>query len=268
MSPRKGIVVVAFGTARPEARRAFERFHDQVGRAFPGIDIRWAFTSRFMRKKLLGEGDQVDSPEVVLARMMEEGFTHVAVLPLHVIPGREFHELAWNAALFARMTRGIEKVQVARPLLSSHGDMARVAEVMMGALPAWRKPGDAVLFIGHGNANHPADAVYAAMHCAFQELDPCVFVGTLSGYPGPEQIFPKLTSRGIRKAFLIPLMAVAGHHARKDMGGDKAGSWKSILTENGIDCEVILSGMAEQPGIAAIWLEHLQVALENLEGHA
>ena len=267
-TPKTGILLVAFGTTRPEARRAFERIHEEVGRAFPGIDSRWAFTSRSIRKKLLGEGDQVDSPEIMLARMMDEGFTHVAVLPLHVIPGLEFHDLAWNARIFAQMTRGIERIQVARPLLSSHEDVARVAEVMMEALPAWRKPGEAVLFIGHGNANHPADAIYAAMHCAFQELDPCVFVGTLSGHPGPEQILSKLTSRAIGKAFLIPLMAVAGHHARKDMGGDKAESWKSILTENGIDCEVILSGMVQRPGIAAIWLEHLQGALETLEGYS
>lgn len=267
-TPKTGILLVAFGSTRPEARMAFQRIHEEVGTTFPGVDIRWAFTSRFMRGKLLGEGEQVDSPEIMLARMMDEGFTHVAVLPLHVIPGREFHELSRNVCLFSRMTRGIEQVHVARPLLSSHGDMVRVAEVMMGALPSRRKPGDAVLFIGHGNASHPADAIYAAMHCAFQDLDPCVFVGTLSGHPGPQEILPKLTSRGITKAFLIPLMAVAGHHARKDMGGDKEGSWQFILTASGIDCEAVFTGMVEHAGITAVWLEHLRAAMESLQANA
>ncbi len=264
---RRGILMVAFGTTRPEARCGFDRIHEEVGRAFPGIDVRWAFTSRFMREKLLDKGERIDSPEIMLARMMDEGFTHVAILPLHVIPGQEFHELVWNVRLFAQMSGPISAIQIARPLLSSHADMARVAEVLMGALPAWRKSDDAVLFIGHGNANHPADAVYAAMHCAFQQLDPCVYVGTLSAHPGPGLIVRKLTSRGVRKAFLVPLMSVAGHHARKDIGGDDAGSWKSLMTANGIECEVILSGLVEVAGIRSIWLEHLQEALKSLDGH-
>lgn len=265
-SARRGILMVAFGGTRPEARGAFDRIHEEVGGLFPGIEVRWAFSSRFMRKKRLDEGERIDSPEIMLARMMDEGFTHVAILPLYVIPGQEFHELVWNASLFAQMSGAIAAIQVARPLLSSHADMARVAEVMMGVLPAWRKSEDAVLFIGHGNAKHPADAVYAAMHCAFQELDPCVHVGTLSGHPGPEQIVRKLASRGVKKAFLLPLMSVAGHHARKDMGGDDAGSWKSLMTANGIECEVILSGLVEVAGIRTIWLEHLQEALNSLDG--
>lgn len=266
-SQKKGILMVAFGTTRPEARVALERIEKEARRAFPGIEVRWAFTSRFTRKKLLGEGERIDSPEIMLARMMDEGFTHVAVLPLQVIPGQEFHELAWNASLFAQMTRGIAVIRVARPLLSSHLDLARVAEIMMRALPESRKSEEAVLFIGHGNANHPADAIYAAMHCAFQELDPRVYVGTLSGHPGPEQIVQRLTHRGVRKAFLLPLMTLAGHHARKDIGGDHAGSWKSIMAANGIECEVICSGLMEVEGIRALWLEHLQAALESFDGH-
>jgi len=266
-TPKTGILLVTFGSTRHEARMAFQRIHEEVGTTFPGIDIRWAFTSRFMRGKILGEGELVDSPEIMLARMMDEGFTHVAILPLHVIPGQEFHELVWNARLFAQMSGSISAIQIARPLLSSHADMRRVAEVLMAALPKWRKSDDAVLFIGHGNANHPADAVYAAMHCAFQELDPCVYVGTLSAHPGPGLIVRKLKSRGVRKAFLVPLMSVAGHHARKDIGGDDAGSWKSLVTANGIECEVILSGLVEVAGIRSIWLEHLKEAVKSLDGH-
>ena len=43
----------------------------------------------------------------------------------------------------------------------------------------------------------------------------------------------------------MPLMSVAGDHAKNDMAGDEPDSWKSILTRNGFQCENILKGTAE-----------------------
>jgi cobalamin biosynthesis Co2+ chelatase CbiK len=53
---------------------------------------------------------------------MNDGFTHLAVLSLHTIPGEEFHELYQNAQLFGQMVGGFEKILVARPLLFSLND--------------------------------------------------------------------------------------------------------------------------------------------------
>lgn len=263
-SLKKGILLVAFGTTLPEARRAFECIREQAESAFPNVDTRWAFTSRFVRARLAQEGHLVDSPEMMLARMMDESFTHVAILSLHVIPGEEFHDLRKNAGLFARMTWGIERIEMAGPLLSSHEDMVRVGDAMMKTVPPSRKPEEAVLFIGHGSGRHPADAIYSAMNGIFQDMDPNVFVGTISGHPTMDETIPKLKTRNIRKAYLIPLMAVAGDHARKDMAGDGPGSWKSALIESGIACEPVLTGMAEHREVVEIWLDHLRDALRRL----
>jgi sirohydrochlorin cobaltochelatase len=40
----------------------------------------------------------LDSPETAFAKLMEDGYTHVAVLSLHTIPGEEFHELYLKSA--------------------------------------------------------------------------------------------------------------------------------------------------------------------------
>jgi sirohydrochlorin cobaltochelatase len=259
---QKAILLVAFGTSDPEAQNTFLRIEEQTRNAFPGVEIRWAYTSSMIRKKLAKQGKVLDSPEVALARLMEGGFTHVAILSLHTIPGEEFHELYRNARLFGQMEGGFESILVARPLLSSSKDMDTVAAVLLKNIPG-RKPSDGVLLMGHGSERHPADALYLAMNQVFQDLDPNVFVATVDGRLALENILPKLESRKLGKIYLVPLMSVAGEHARKDMAGDAPDSWKSVLTKNGFKCEVFLKGTADYPEILNVWLEHLRAALAH-----
>jgi sirohydrochlorin cobaltochelatase len=48
------------------------------------------------------------------------------------------------------------------------------------------------------------------------------------------------------------------------MAGNKAGSWKSVLAKNGIESEPIFTGLAENPDIVTVWLDHLDEALSKL----
>jgi sirohydrochlorin cobaltochelatase len=256
-SAKKAILLVAFGTSDAEAQKTFLRTDEQVRKTFPGVDVRWAYTSRMIRKKLAKEGKVVDSPEVALAKLMEEGATHVAVLSLHTIPGEEFHELYRNSRLYGLMEGGFEQIMVSKPLLSSPKDMDRVAAALLKNIPG-RNPSDGVLFMGHGTERHPADAIYLAMNQVFQDMDPNAFVGTVEGRLSLEHVMPKLRSRNLSKVYLVPLMSVAGDHARNDMAGDGPESWKSILTRNGFQCEAILKGTADSPEVLDVWLEHLR----------
>ncbi len=52
--------------------------------------------SKIIRAKLAKEGKLMDSPEMAMAKLMNDGYTHVAVLFLQTIPGEEFHELYQN----------------------------------------------------------------------------------------------------------------------------------------------------------------------------
>ncbi len=259
---KKAILLVSFGTSDPEARKVFDRIDEQTRKSFSGVEVRWAFTSKMIRAKLAKEGKTLDSPEMAMAKLMNDGFTHLAVLSLHTIPGEEFHELYQNAQLFGQMAGGFEKILVARPLLSSAKDMETVAGVMMKNIPG-RKPVDAVLFMGHGTGNHPADALYLAMNQIFQEIDSRAFVGTVEGKLTIETLLPKLKQLKIKKIYLAPLMSVAGDHAKNDMAGDEPESWKSILTRNGYQCESILKGTADYPEIVEVWLDHLRTVLSH-----
>jgi sirohydrochlorin cobaltochelatase len=259
---KKAILLVSFGTSDPEARKVFDRIDEQTRKAFSGVEVRWAFTSKIIRAKLAKEGNILDSPEMAMARLMTDGFTHVAVLSLHTIPGEEFHELYQNAQLFGQMAGGFDKIRVARPLLSSAKDMETVAGTLVKNIPG-RKPADAVLFMGHGTGHHPADALYLAMNQVFQEIDPKAFVGTVEGKLTIETLLPKLKQLKVKKVYLVPLMSVAGDHAKNDMAGDEPDSWKSVLTRNGYQCETILKGTADYPEILEVWLDHLRSVLAH-----
>jgi sirohydrochlorin cobaltochelatase len=259
---KKVIVLVAFGTSDPEAAKAFDLVEKRTRDKFPGVELRWAYTSRMIRAKLATQGKLLDSPETALAKLMDGGYTHVAVLSLHTIPGEEFHELYQNAHLYGQMAGGFQRILVARPLLSSSKDMDTVAAALLKNIPG-RKADEGAIFMGHGSERHPADAVYLAMQSVFQELDPYAFVATVDGHPTLEEVLPKLKTRGIKKVFLVPLMSVAGEHAKTDMTGDQPDSWKSILTGKGFTCETILKGTAEIPEIVDVWLDHLNTAFSH-----
>jgi sirohydrochlorin cobaltochelatase len=259
---KKAILLVAFGTSEPDAQKSFDQIDAQTKKAFAGMDIRWAFTSKIIRAKLAKQGKMLDSPEVALAKMMGDGYTHVAVLSLHTIPGEEFHELVRNVHLFGQMADGFETILVARPLLSSHEDMETVAKTLLKNIPG-RKAEEAVLFMGHGTEHHPADAIYLAMNQVFQELDPLAFVGTVEGKPTIEDILSKLKKLKSKKVWLMPMMSVAGDHAKNDMAGDEADSWKSILIKNGYTCEPVLKGTAEFSEIVDVWLDHLRTVVSH-----
>ena len=135
--------------------------------------------------------------------------------------------------------------------------------MLIQQLPASRKKGEAVVLMGHGT-DHPANALYVAMMVELRKRDPEVFLGTVEGSPDLEDVQQALKDRGIKKAFLMPFMAVAGDHARNDLAGDEADSWKSILTGAGIECVPVLQGTAEMDPVVEIWIDHLKKAMDQL----
>lgn len=259
------ILLVTFGTSVPRAQAAFANIETQVKKAFPDVEVRWAYTSHIIRQKLAREGKVLDSPEIALAKLMDDGYAKVAIQSLHMIPGQEFHEIHTNAMMFERMVGGFDKVIVAHPLLSANDAMENVVKTLPAAMiPRDRTPEDAVVLMGHGT-HHAGDAIYSAMMYKFQSIDPNIYVGTVEGHPTFEDVKAQLVKKGIRKAYLIPFMSVAGDHALNDMAGEEADSWKQMLTQAGIECVPVLKGMAEYDALADLWIENLKIAVKHLQ---
>ena len=262
MPMSKGILLVAFGTTVPEAQISYDNIERSVKKTFPGVPVRWGYTSRTIIRKMAEKGKHLATPEEALSSMMRENFTHVAVQSLHVMPGAEFHGLVKNVQRFAGMSKGLQKVIVGYPLMTTSEDVQRVAETLLKIIPPERRKTDAVVFMGHGT-HHPANVYYAALNYHVQKLDPNVFVGTVEGWPEIDDITSDLKNNRIEKAYLMPFMTVAGDHARNDMAGPSADSWKSMLEKEGVNCLVVLKGTAEFQEFVDIWVDHLRAAFEH-----
>jgi sirohydrochlorin cobaltochelatase len=263
-APKKvGILLVAFGSSKPDAQVSFENLDRKVKAAYAGIPVRWAYTSHIIREKLARRGKHLDSPEVAFAKMQNEGFTHIAVQSLHTIGGEEYHDLSKTVGAF-KIMGGFQHIVLGYPLLATQKDMQRAVNGILSIVPKERKQDEAVVLMGHGT-HHPSNAFYAALMFQLQLKDPNIFVGTVEGYPGIDLIKEMLLKRKIKKAYLMPFMSVAGDHAQNDMAGDKDDSWKSILTNAGIQCVPILKGTAEYDVFVDIWVDHIRGPLSHFD---
>lgn len=258
------ILLVTFGTSVPSARAAFTSIEQMVRKAFPTTEIRWAYTSKKIRTKLAREGTVIESPEMALARLMDEGCKQVVIQSLHMIPGAEFHEMYTNGKLFAQMAGGFTRVTVSPPLLANDAAMEKVLDIVTAqVVPKERKPGEAVVLMGHGT-HHPSDAIYSALMYKAQKRDPNLFVATVEGSPSFEEVREMLVHKGIKKAYLVPLMTVAGDHALNDMAGEEPDSWKSQLTKVDIESVPVLKGLAEFEPIVELWLDNLRASMQQV----
>lgn len=262
---KTGILLVAFGTTVPEARASYDAFERSVREAFPGVPVRWAYTSHIVRKRIAARGLAVPSVPQALETMRADGVRRVAVQSLHVIPGEEYHDKLLRTVLeHRRRANGFEAVALGDPLLSTHEDMKAAAAALLASVPAERGADDAMVFMGHGT-HHPANIYYPGLQWYLSERDPLAFTGTVEGAPGLDWVLDRLKAEGVKRVWLQPLMTVAGDHARNDMAGDEPGSWKSVLDDAGFEVHPVLRGMGEYAAFRAIWLDHLRSALQRLE---
>jgi sirohydrochlorin cobaltochelatase len=261
---KRAILLVAFGTTVREAEAAYRNVERLARGRFPDAEIRWAYTSRTVMRKLAAEGRLVDTPTIALRKLAGDGFRTVVVQSVHLIPGEEFDTLQAELAEGVAAAGVPLSLAVGRPLLGRPEDARAVAAALQTCLPG-RAPGEPVLWMGHGTARHPADKAYAVLLEALSALDPAMRLATVEGKPTFDDALPGLKALNSRRVWVAPFMAVAGDHARNDMAGDDPESWKSRLTAEGFEPVVVLRGIAECDGIVALWLDHLAEALERLE---
>jgi sirohydrochlorin cobaltochelatase len=259
-----GILLVTFGTSYANARHAFDNIQQEVKEAFPDKEIRWAYTSNFIRRKLAKQGQVIDSPAEALARFASDGYTHIAVQSLHVIPGFEYENLRKTVAAFNHMPKNAQAVLLGNPLLFQHADMETAVKALSDNLPIDLEKEEAVLMMGHGT-HHQSNIYYAGMQYYLWQHNPAYYLATVEGYPALQEVISMFKEKGVKKVWLTPFMTVAGDHAQNDMAGDESDSWKAQLEAQGYEVELIMKGLAEYDDIVNIWIDHLKGILHELE---
>lgn len=260
MTPKKGLLVVSFGTSYHETRvKTIERLEAELSAAFPERRLYRAWTSSMIRKKLK-ERDQISILSVAeaLAQMADDGIKDILVQPTHIINGTE-NDLM-TAAVEAR--RGdFQRVALGKPLLYATEDYFAVIDALVKKYPL--REDTALLLMGHGT-EHYADSAYAALDYMMKAAGhPNFFVGTVEGYPDFNTMLRLLKKSPYQKVHLVPLMIVAGDHANHDMVGEDENSWKSRLTEMGFIVSYACKGLGEIKEIRDIFLYHAEKEEKN-----
>jgi sirohydrochlorin cobaltochelatase len=195
--------------------------------------------------------------------MAYEGFTDIAVLSTHIIPGEEFDDLKAVVDGFRMIgdkapKAGFRYIGLSSPLLSSPVDFGRMAEAITGTYADEGKDG-AVILVGHGT-HHFADAAYSALQIALWRKSPNFFIGTVEGIPSYDDVTAKLKATKAKNVLLGPAMLVAGDHARNDIAGDEPDSWKSLLVAEGYKVTPVLTGLGQNKAVQNLILDKLREA--------
>lgn len=258
LGPREkgALLVVHFGTSYDDTRlKTIDAINASIQEAFPGMEVREAWTSRMIIRKLKNRGVEKLNPSEALRRLHEEGYTHILVQSTNIIEGLEMKELRREVE---SLSLNFKDIRIGNPLLYTPEDYAAVTGIIVQHLDAAFKNGQKLL-VGHGTSD-PATACYAMLDYMFKAKGHRNYhVGTVEGYPAFEDALGKLKAGKVKEVTLAPFMFVAGDHAHNDI----AGEWKEKLEKEGFRVNLYLKGLGEHPEIQHLFITHARFAAKH-----
>ncbi|MGL5245083.1 MAG: sirohydrochlorin cobaltochelatase, partial [Sarcina sp.] len=67
----------------------------------------------------------------------------------------------------------------------------------------------------------------------------------------------------IKEVKLVPLMVVAGDHAKNDMASDEEDSWKTMLEAEGIKVKIHLNGLGEEDSFNKLYINRINDVIKH-----
>lgn len=257
---KKVILVVSFGTTYKKSREAaIGSIEREIATAYPEFDVRRAFTSPTIIRKLRErDGEVIDNVSSAMERMIEEGIDHLIIQPTYVLHGYEYDAMINT---IARYEKSFSVLRIGTPLLSSDQDYEEMVKILTNETKGYQDNKTAIVYMGHGTG-HTANVSY-------EKLDRCLkssgcknyFIGTVEAAPSLNDVKAAVKAGDYKRVVLLPLMIVAGDHACSDMAGDHEGSWAMAFRSQGYQVLCELRGMGEYTGIQRRFAEHVREAL-------
>ncbi len=252
---KASVLIVHFGTTFDGTRKnTIDAVNDEAKKEFPDMEIREAYTSRIIMRRLKERGIVKDNPAEALDKLAKEGYTHIIVQPTNVINGVESKTLEQQLEMCKDK---FKEIRTGSALLSAPEDYKAVAEIInkeVGELA----DDEAVVLVGHGT-HDSGNAAYPAMDYTAKSMGYKFYVGTIEGFPEFDDVVKGLKKDNIKKVILMPFMFVAGDHANNDIAVD----WKEELEKEGFIVEVKLTSLGMMEDIRKMFINHAKFMLEN-----
>ena len=252
---KASVLMVHFGTTFDDTRKnTIDAVNDEAKKEFPDMEIREAYTSRIIMRRLKERGIVKDNPAEALDKLAKEGYTHIIVQPTNVINGVESKTLEQQLEMHKDK---FKEIRTGSALLSTPEDYKAVAEIIdkeVGKVT----DNEAVVLVGHGTHDN-GNAAYPAMDYTAKSMGYKFYVGTIEGFPEFDDVVKGLKKDNIKKVILMPFMFVAGDHANNDIAVDR----KEALEKEGFTVEVKLTSLGMMEDIRKMFIDHAKFMLEN-----
>lgn len=247
------LLMVHFGTTYDDTRAlTIDAINQKAKETFSGLEIREAYTSRIVTRRLKARGIEKQDPITALLGLRADGYTHIIVQSTNIIEGVEMESLRKDVATVEEF---FKEIRVGNPLLYTTEDFEKVANIFVNTYPEKK---DFVL-VGHGTYT-PSTATYAMMDYMFKANGNNNFhVGTVEAYPTLDNVIAQLKNKKAKQISLLPFMFVAGDHANNDIAGD----WKDDLEEAGFKVDVVMKGLGQYPEIQDIFIDHIKFSMHH-----
>ena len=250
---KAAILMVHFGSTYNDTRAlTIDAVNNMAKDIFKGIEVREAYTSRIVIRRLKARGIEKLNPVEALQSLKADGYTHIIIQSTNIIDGVEMESLRNDVA---SVEKEFKDVRIGTPLLYSPKDYE---DVINAIVKNGSKDGSTVL-VGHGTYT-PATAQYAMMDYMLQAKGyKSYHVVTIEGYPTFDDVLAKLEADSAKNVLLMPFMFVAGDHANNDIAVDM----KEELESKGYNVSVFMKGLGQNHDIQKIFIEHAMFAVKH-----
>ncbi len=253
---RMAILMVHFGsTHRDTQEQSLARINARVQSAFPGVNLREAYSSRIVLKRLRERGEVKPTPLEALTQLRSEGYTHILVQPSFLLHGEEMEALRNDVRAVAHL---FDEVRLGSPILSEEKDYQSMIDFLCDGAEQ-----DALyLWVGHGT-QVAATAQYAMLdHMLLLQGKGHIVIGCIEGYPHYSEALKRLRGQGATtgvrggkpRVVLRPLLLTAGEHAKNDISIE----WRQALEREGYRVEVIARGLGEYEAIQRMIVDRVR----------
>lgn len=249
---KRAIILASFGSADEAIRaKTFDKLAAEISQAFPTFELRQAFTSNFMIRKLSRREIFIRTPAEEISTLRGEGFGKIFLLPTHLTPGEEFDNKI-------KICAGND-VEIIPPLMSEPLDEKILATI----LACFKRTADEdLILIGHGSP-HRHNPVYESLQ---RLTGDGVHIGVIEPNDTPNfaDVLKRLQACRAEKILLAPLLFNGGVHVAEDIAGDDENSWASRLAAQGYKVRVIRDGLGAFECFRKLYVDRLRRALNLL----
>lgn len=121
---KAALLMVHFGTTHDDTRAlTIDAINQKAKEAFKDVELREAWTSRIVMRRLKARGIEKLNPIEALEKLKADGYTHILIQSTNIIEGIEMESLRKDVAA---MKSSFKEIRIGNPLLYTPEDYEAV----------------------------------------------------------------------------------------------------------------------------------------------